>query len=73
MPPEKCLRLYNQEGLSPSPNGLCQKYQQESIPFRVYRSLDLSTEDDELLPEEGMLGYQLRFPSNKICYRSEQQ
>ena len=73
MPPEKRLRLNNQEGLPPSPNGLCQKYQQESIRFRAYRSFDLSTEDDELLPEEGVLGYQFRFPSSKICYRSEQQ
>ena len=30
-------------------------------------------EDDELVPEEGILSYQLEFPASKICYRSEQQ
>jgi hypothetical protein len=72
MPPEKRLRLNNQEGVPPSPNGLCRKNQQESIRFRVDRSFDLLQEDDELVPEEGILGSQLRFLASKICSSSGQ-
>jgi len=33
----------------------------------------LSTEDDELLAQEGILGYQFGFSPGKIPYGSEQQ
>ncbi len=49
MPPEKCLRLNNQEGLPPCSNGLYQKHQQDAIPLGAHGSFALSTKDDELL------------------------
>jgi len=49
MPPEKRLRLNNQEGLPPGSNGLCQKHQQDAIPLAAHWSFALSTKDDELL------------------------
>jgi hypothetical protein len=49
MPPEKRLRLNNQEGLPPGSNSLCQKHQQDAIPLGAHWSFALSTKDDELL------------------------
>jgi hypothetical protein len=71
MPLGKRLRLNNQEGLPPCPQGPCQKHQQESICFRVVWSFDLAPKDKELLPEEGIFGNQFRFPSRKVHDRPE--
>jgi hypothetical protein len=73
MPPEKCLRLNNQEGLPPCSNGLCQKHQQDAIPLGAHGSFALSTKDDELLAEERIFSDKFGFPSGKIRQRPEQQ
>jgi hypothetical protein len=73
MPREKRLRLNNQESLPPGSNSPCQEHQQESILFRTCWSFDLSPQDDQLLPEEGILCHQFDFSASKVHDRSGQK
>jgi hypothetical protein len=71
MPTQKGFWLHDEERLFPCTDHPCQEYEEQPIRPRACWSFDLSPKNDELLPEEGILGYQFGFPSSKICYRSE--
>jgi hypothetical protein len=49
----------------------CQEHQEKSVRLVVHRSLDLSAQDDELLPHQRVFRQQFGFPSGQIGERSE--
>ncbi len=47
--PQKCLRLNEEERLSPGQNHPGQKHQEQPLPLPADGSLDLSTQDNQLV------------------------
>jgi len=70
MPPQERLRLDNEQGLLPCMRRSSQKNQDHPIPLRACWSFDLPTEDDELLPEEGVFCHEFGLPPGKVSHRS---
>jgi hypothetical protein len=56
MPGEEGLGLHNEERLCPVPDGSRKQQQEESIGLATRWALDLTTEDDQLLTEQRVLG-----------------
>jgi hypothetical protein len=71
MPAKERLRLDEEEGLFPGPNHPGQEYQKKPVRLFVHWSLDLSAQDDELLPQQRVFCQQFGFPSGQIGERSE--
>ena len=65
------LRLDDKERLFPGPNHSSEKYQKHPICFPVNWSLDLSAQDDQLLPQQRVFRQQFGFTSSQIGERSE--
>ena len=49
MPAQKCLRLNEEERLSPGQNHPGQKHQEQPVPLPADGALDLSTQDNQLV------------------------
>ena len=73
MPAKECLRLDQEKRLFPGLNHPGQKDQEKPIRLFVHRSLDLSAQDDELLPQQRVFRQQFGFASSQIGERSEYQ
>jgi len=73
MPREKRLWPNDEEGLPPCSSDPCQKHQEEPISFRRAWPFDLSPKKNQLLAQEGVLGYQFSFSPREIHERFEQQ
>jgi hypothetical protein len=71
MPTQKRLWLYDKERLFPVPNDSREKYEEHSICFLVYRSFDLSTQDDQLVSQQCVFCQQFGFASGQIGERFE--
>ena len=56
MPGEEGLGLHNEQCLSPVPAGPSEQQQEESISPAARWALHLTTEDDQLLTEQRVLG-----------------
>jgi hypothetical protein len=69
MPAQKCLWLNDKERLFPDPNHSGEKYQEYSVCFPVNWSFHLSTQDDQLLPQQRVFGQQFGFASGQIGER----
>ncbi len=67
MPAEQRLWLDDAQDLSPGPHHSCQQHKEHSIGLRACRSFDLPTEDNELLPEEGVFCHEFGLASGKVC------
>jgi len=62
MPPQERLWLDNEQGLLPCTRRSSEKNQHHPIPLRASWSFDLPTQDDELLPEEGIFCHEFGLP-----------
>ena len=71
MPAQECLRLDQEKRLFPGPNHPGQKDQEKPIRLFLHRPLDLSAQDDELLPQQRVFRQQFGFASGQIGERSE--
>ena len=69
MPAQKRLGLNDKERLFPGPNHSGEKYQEYSVCIPVNWSFHLSTQDDQLLPQQRVFGQQLSFISSQIGER----
>lgn len=69
MPTQKRLRLDDKECLFPGQNHSSEKYQEHSICFPVHWSIDLSTQDDQLVAQQRVFRQQFGFASGQICKR----
>jgi hypothetical protein len=66
MPAQKRLRLDDKERLFPCPNHSSEKYQEHSICFPVNWSFDLSTQDDQLVSQQGVFRQPFSFASGQV-------
>ena len=73
MPPQERLWLDNNDGLFPAPNYPGQKNQKQPVRFAAGRSFHLSPEDDERLSKERIFCDEFRFPSGKVCQRTQNE
>ena len=71
VPAEKRLWLDQEERLFPGSDHPCQEHQEKPIRLAVHWSLDLSAQDDELLPQQRVFRQQFGFASSQIGERSE--
>ena len=71
VPAEKRLWLDQEERLFPGSDHPCQEHQEKPIRLVVHWSLDLSAQDDELLPQQRVFRQQFGFTSSQIGERSE--
>src|SRR6266699_1485313 len=60
MPPQKRLGLNDEKRLLPGPYCSCQKDQEHPVGLLEDWSFDVSTEDDQLLSEEGVFCHEFR-------------
>jgi len=70
MPAEKGSRLNNEERLFPVRDGSHKQQQEESIGPGTRWALDLTTEHDELLTEQGVFGDECSSGPGQIGKRS---
>ena len=73
MPTQERLRLNEKERLFPGPNHSGEKDQKYSVCFPVYWSFDLSTQDDQLLPQQCVFCQQFGFASGQIGERPKHE
>ncbi len=73
MPAQERLRLNNEQGLLPCTRRSSEQDQDHPIRLCACRTFDLPTEDDELLPEEGVLSHEFGLASDKICDRPQHE
>ncbi len=66
MPAEKSIRLDDEESLFPEGRGPGQEQEPESVPIAELRVFDLALQDDQLVPEEGVLGDELGLAAHGI-------
>ena len=71
VPAQKRLWLDQEERLFPGSGYACQEHQEKPIRLCVHRSLDLSAQDDELLPQQRVFYQQFGFASGQISACSE--
>src|ERR1035437_8476428 len=71
MPTEERVRLDDEEGLSPGTYFPGQQHEEHSVGAGQPWLLDAPTQDDELLPEKGVLGNQLRFGPREVGKRTQ--
>jgi hypothetical protein len=67
--PQECLRLDKKERLLPGPNHPGQKYQEQPVRLPIERAFDLSTQDDQLMPQQRVFRQQFGFASRQISKR----
>jgi len=71
MPAQERLWLDKEEGLFPSSDHPCQEHQQKPVCPFAHRALDLSAQNDELLPQQCVFRQQFGFASSRIGERAE--
>ena len=73
MPAQKCFWLDKEERLFPGPSHPGQEHQKKPICFPANGTFDLSTQDDQLLPQQRVFRQQFGFASGQIGERAEQK
>ena len=73
MPPQERLWLDNEKRMLPCTRRSCEKDQDQAIRFCKCWSFDLPTQDDELLPEEGVFCHELGLASGKVSHRTQHE
>ena len=73
MPPQERLRLNNEQGLLPCSRRSSEQDQDQTIRLGACRSFDLPTEENELLPEEGVFCHKFGLASDKVSHRSHRE
>ena len=71
VPAKKRFWLDQEECLFPGSDHSCQEYQEKPVRLFVHWSLDLSAQDDELLPQQRVFRQQFGFASGQVGERSE--
>ncbi len=66
MPAEEGVRLDNEKRLSPEGRRPCKQKEPEPVTTAELRVFDLALEDDELVPQEGVLGDELGLAAHGI-------
>ncbi len=66
MPPQQRLWLNDDEGLFPGPHHACQQDQVHPVRLGTGRSFHLSTQDDQLLTQEGVFCHKLGLVPGKV-------
>ena len=69
--PQERFWLDKEERLFPGSDYPGQKQQEQAVRLLVHRSLDLSMQDDQLLPQQGIFCQQFGFASGQISEGSE--
>jgi hypothetical protein len=73
MPAQQRLWLNNEEGLLPGSCHSGQKHEEHAVHPGTGRSFHLSTQDDQLLAEEGVFCHKLRLAPGKVGQHSLQE
>ena len=73
MPAQKCFWLDKEERLFPGPSHPGQEHQKMPIWFPADGTFDLSTQDDQLLPQQRVFRQQFGFASGQIGERAKQK
>jgi hypothetical protein len=73
MPPQERLRLDNEKRMLPCTRRPSEKDQDQTIRLCACWSFDLPTEDDELLPQEGVFHHKLGLASGKVSHRIQHE
>jgi len=71
VPAQQCLRLNEGKRLFPGPNHSGKNHQEQPVSLPVNGPFDLSMQDDQLLPQQGMFRQQFSSPSGQISECSE--
>ena len=66
MPAEEGVGLNDEQGLPPEGRRSGQEQESESVPVAELRVFDLALEDDQLVPQEGVLGDELGLAADGI-------
>jgi hypothetical protein len=73
MPTEEGIGLNHQERLFPAVSGPREQDQEYPISFAAGWALYLTTEDDQLLTEQGIFGDEVRLGAGQIVQRSNEE
>ena len=73
MPAEECVGLDDEEGLSPEGRRSGQEKEPESIPVAELGAFGVALEDDQLVPQEGVLSNELGLAANGVLGGSCEQ
>ena len=73
VPAEESIGLDDEKRLPPEGRRSRQEQEPESVPIAEAGVFDLALEDDQLLPQEGVLGDEMRFAANGILGDSRKQ
>ena len=71
MPAQKRLWLDEEKRLFPGPNHPGENHQEKPIGLQIDGVFDLSTEDDQLVPSQGVFRKQFGFSSRHVGKRAE--
>ncbi len=69
MPPQKCLWLNDEVGLFPGPHYACQQDQEYAVRLGTGRPFHLTTQDDQLLTQQGVFCHKFGLASGKVGQR----
>jgi len=73
MPAQESVRFEDEEGCLPTPDTTCKEDEPEAIGLGEAWFIDLAMEDDELLPEEGILSDEFGSRAHDIRRNGENQ
>ncbi len=73
MPPQQRLWLDDEQGLFPGSHHSCQQDEEYPVRLGTGRSFHLSTQDDELLTQQGVFFHKLRLAPGNVGQRSQQE
>ena len=71
MPTQKRLWLDEEKHLFPGPNHPGENHQEKPIGLQIDGVFDLSTEYDQLVPQQGVFSKEFRFSSRHVGKRAE--
>ena len=73
MPAEEGVGLNDEQGLLPEGRRPGQEQEPDAVPIAELRVFDLALEDDELVPQEGVLGDKLGLAANGILNHADEE
>ena len=71
MPPQQRLWLNDEEGLFPGPHYACQQDQEYAVRLGTGRPFHLTTQDDQLLTQQGVFCHKLGLAPGKVDQRPQ--
>ena len=66
MPAQQGVGLHNEQALAPGAHTTGEQDQQRPVDARAARARDAASQDDQLLPQERILGNELRLAADKV-------